>query len=142
MIHEVHGQRERGERETEKETASKGSTVDFSAPPSRDLGGRVEGEARGESFLCSLFCFCPPPLPPWHPQNPSRGQPPASSNEAPGPLTAGGLVWHAFALASPIHHSSMARATHTHTHSRADRNLSNIQLKIFVLIITSQFGQS
>lgn len=147
MIHEVHGKRERGERETEKETASKGRTVDFSARPSRDLGGRVEGEARGESFLCSLLYFCTPPntlLSPQRPQNPSRGQPPAPSNEDPGPLATGGFLWHhMFTLASPIHHSFMACATHTSLSQPKPLivALPNIRLKIFVLITTRQFDQ-
>lgn len=123
MIHEVHGKRERRERETEKETASKGSTVDFSAPPSRDLGGRVEGEARGESFLSSLLCFCLPPPPPFPHSAPRTPvgvslqlplmKPPAPSPQAdwcgvrslwlPPSITPG---WHVL-----------------HTHSRANRNL-------------------
>ncbi len=48
MIYEVRGERERGERETEEETASKGNAVDFSAP-SRDPGGRAGGEPRGKA---------------------------------------------------------------------------------------------
>lgn len=142
-MHDSWGPREKGEwRKRNREWDSfKGEHCWFFAPLSRDLGGRVEGEARGESFLCSLLCFCTPtPLlysfSPQHPQNPSWGQPPAPSNEAPGSFTAGGLVWHALAFASPTHYSCMARAphtptqTHTHTPTRRSKDLCFHHLKL------------
>ncbi|KAG1926119.1 hypothetical protein F2P79_025057 [Pimephales promelas] len=62
MIYEVHGERERGERETEEETASKGNAVDFLLRPEiREVGQKG---SPGERLLGgSSVSLAPPPTP-------------------------------------------------------------------------------
>lgn len=61
MIYEVHGERERGERETEEETASKGNAVDFLLRPEiREVGQKG---SPGERLLGGSFVSLAPPAP-------------------------------------------------------------------------------
>lgn len=114
-MHDSWGPREKGAwRKRNREGDSfKGEHCWFFCSSVLRSGRSGRGGGQGRIFPLQLTLLLPSLLPPWRPQNPSRGQPPAPSNEAPGPLTTGGPVWHAPARASP--HPSLQHGTcYTH----------------------------